>query len=81
MTFQNFVLCRKKSINYFPIELYTNLQSSQYFTMAISDQSLTPNETLYLALRKNAYKNVGPLGHPDLNGIKSHPASKFNPPS
>ena len=57
--------------------------------MAISDQSLTSNETLFLALTKNAYKNVGPHRHPDLNGSclqllairsKSHPASKFNPP-
>ena len=57
--------------------------------MAISDQSLTSNETLFLALTKNAYKNVGPHGLPDLNGSclqllairsKSHPASKFNPP-
>ena len=37
--------------------------------MAVSDQSLTLNETLFLALTKNAYKNVGPHGHPDLNGI------------
>ena len=90
MTLQKWGLFREKSTNYVPIELYTNLQSSQYFTMAISDQSLTSNETLFLALTKNAYKNVGPHGHPDLNGSclqllairsKSHPASKFNPPS
>ena len=58
--------------------------------MAISDKSLTTNEALFLALTKNAYKNVGPDGHPDLNGSclqplairsKLHPASKFNPHS
>ena len=79
---------REKSTNYFPIELYTNFQSYQYFTMAISDQSLTSNETLFLALTKNAYKNVGPHGHPDLNGSylqllairsKSHPHQNSNP--
>ena len=63
-----YVPCREKSTNYFPVELYTSLQSSQYFTMAISDQSLTSNESLFLALTKNAYKKVGPHGHPDLNG-------------
>ena len=74
----------KKNTNYFPIELYTNRQSSQYFTMAISDQSLTSNETVVLARTKIAYQNVDPHGYPDLNEsclqLLITPCTKTHPP-
>ena len=46
------------------------------------------NDTLFLVLTKNAYKYVGPHGHPDLNGSclqllairsKSHPDQNSPP--